>query len=247
MIFENMSFSMSKEGITNQKRNKKSNLKEIRHLHVPSLSEYSLTHRLRFIKILTLLNLQKQDRVLEVGSGSGYFIGRIAQNADFTVGLEYVHQNTLSATIRWKATSFVTGDAINLPFRENSFDKILCTEVIEHIENDSCFIEEAYRVLKVNGILVITTPNLNPTFRFYNLFKRLAGIGDSDIGHVRRGYNEVQIKQMLINGNFVIDRFDTIDFFLPALVRSITYMSRRILSSQIIKQKGWGGRRNSEN
>ncbi len=209
--------------------------------HVPSISEYSLTHRLRLPHILTLANLQKEDRVLEIGSGSGYFIGRIAKDVDFTVGIDYNRQNNLRASAHWRSTAFVTGGAINLPFKEKSFNKIICSEVIEHIEDDLALIEEAYRVLKTNGILVITTPNLKPTFGFYKFFKKLAGITEWDIGHDREGYSEQQINRMLIGSKFVVQKMYTVNFLFPTLVRSITYLSRRILSRKIIEREGWGG------
>lgn len=66
----------------------------------------------------------------------------------------------------------------NLPYLENSFDLITCTEVVEHLENYRHVLREMHRVLKNGGTLVVTTPNilnLKSRFRFffsgfYNLF-----------------------------------------------------------------------------
>lgn len=65
-----------------------------------------------------------------------------------------------------------------LPYQDQAFDLVTCTEVIEHLENYRRLIREAYRVTKPNGTVIFTTPNvLNVlsrfrylTFGFWNLF-----------------------------------------------------------------------------
>lgn len=46
-----------------------------------------------------------------------------------------------------------------LPFETDSFDLIWCSEVIEHLNNPAFTVQELRRVLKPNGIMIITTPN----------------------------------------------------------------------------------------
>lgn len=59
----------------------------------------------------------------------------------------------------------------NLPFKDECFDFVLCSNGIEHLENPSHFIRECYRVLKREGKILITTPNiLNLKSRLANLF-----------------------------------------------------------------------------
>lgn len=65
-----------------------------------------------------------------------------------------------------------------LPFGDNSFDLITCTDVIEHLEHYRQTLREMHRVLKPAGKLVVTTPNILNLksrirfliFGFYNLF-----------------------------------------------------------------------------
>ncbi|MDP2923553.1 MAG: class I SAM-dependent methyltransferase [Candidatus Omnitrophota bacterium] len=54
----------------------------------------------------------------------------------------------------------VYANAENLPFRDKCFDKILLTEVIEHIHNDTKAVIEMARVLEKSGSIFLTTPNL---------------------------------------------------------------------------------------
>jgi SAM-dependent methyltransferase len=50
------------------------------------------------------------------------------------------------------------GDALNLPFKDASFDKIICSEVLEHVKNEEQGIMEFVRVLKPGGALAVTVP-----------------------------------------------------------------------------------------
>lgn len=50
------------------------------------------------------------------------------------------------------------GDGVALPFADNAFDTILCTEVLEHLPEPSLLLQETYRVLRPHGHLILTTP-----------------------------------------------------------------------------------------
>jgi SAM-dependent methyltransferase len=52
----------------------------------------------------------------------------------------------------------IKGDICNLPFKENSFDFILCNHVLEHINDDRKAIKELYRVLNKNGTAILQVP-----------------------------------------------------------------------------------------
>ncbi len=56
-----------------------------------------------------------------------------------------------------------------LPFKNNEFDLIWCSEVIEHLINPTETISEFHRILKNNGKMIITTPNSN--FWLYYLLR----------------------------------------------------------------------------
>lgn len=56
----------------------------------------------------------------------------------------------------------IVGDAQAMPFKDESYDTILCTEVLEHIPNPQKAIDEMYRVLRPGGTLILTTRFLFP-------------------------------------------------------------------------------------
>lgn len=56
----------------------------------------------------------------------------------------------------------VVGDALDLPFEDDTFDKIIAAEVMEHIPNDMQAMKELFRVLKPGGQVAVTVPSWLP-------------------------------------------------------------------------------------
>jgi SAM-dependent methyltransferase len=54
-----------------------------------------------------------------------------------------------------------------LPFQSSTFDWIICFHLIEHLENPQWFLEEAYRVLKVDGVVTLVTPDWRKQFKTF--------------------------------------------------------------------------------
>jgi SAM-dependent methyltransferase len=69
----------------------------------------------------------------------------------------------------------VWGDALALPFRAGLFDTVLCSEVLEHVPEPSRLFEQAARVLKPGGMLILSTPQVwglhEEPFDFYRFTK----------------------------------------------------------------------------
>src|SRR3989344_1479339 len=58
----------------------------------------------------------------------------------------------------FKNIEFSIADLCSLPFKKESFDEIICSDVLEHIKNDEEALFELARVLKKEGVLLITGP-----------------------------------------------------------------------------------------
>ncbi|MFH1423796.1 MAG: methyltransferase domain-containing protein [Candidatus Nealsonbacteria bacterium] len=56
----------------------------------------------------------------------------------------------------------VVGDALNLPFPEESFETVVSTQVLEHVEKPWVMVKEIYRVLKPGGRCILTAPFMGP-------------------------------------------------------------------------------------
>ncbi len=99
-----------------------------------------------------------KGRVLEIGTGSGYGIEIISPKV-----VEFVTIDKYDCELDFTNYKNVTFIQMEIPplshVDSNSFDYVISFQVIEHIENDKEFLKEIYRVLKVGGKLILTTPN----------------------------------------------------------------------------------------
>ncbi len=64
---------------------------------------------------------------------------------------------------------FIAADAEHLPFRDGAFDKVLCTEVLEHIPDDQAGIRELYRVARPGADVAVSVPRYGPERVFWTL------------------------------------------------------------------------------
>lgn len=106
---------------------------------------------LRFLKP-RLLNFD--GNLLDVGCGEMPF-RTLAPKAKHYVGLDV--KEAVSFGMR-DHLDIVLFDGVNIPFPDSSFDCLLCTEVLEHTHEPDALIAEMLRVLRPNGVLLITVP-----------------------------------------------------------------------------------------
>jgi SAM-dependent methyltransferase len=99
--------------------------------------------------------------VLDVASGEGYGTALIAQVARSAVGVEIASDAVAHATNSYIGENlcFIQGDARVLPLGDASCDVVVSFETIEHFAEQQRFLKEARRVLRPNGMLVVSTPD----------------------------------------------------------------------------------------
>jgi ubiquinone/menaquinone biosynthesis C-methylase UbiE len=100
---------------------------------------------------------------LDLGCGDGFTI-RMIKPAGEIVGLDTDPEMLEHARRRNLATKQGTAEDLS-SFPKDSFELVTCIETIEHLEHPALALAEIYRVLKLRGFLVITTPNVNWIFR----------------------------------------------------------------------------------
>jgi len=113
--------------------------------------------------------------ILDVGCGTGGISVAFAEEGGNVVGVDSGSTNLLnikiaSARAKEEKTdiAFICGDAQRMPFRETTFNVILCNDVIEHIAEPRELAKEVSRALKPHGILYLTAPN---KFSLPNIYK----------------------------------------------------------------------------
>ncbi len=92
------------------------------------------------------------------------------------------------------------GSILKLPFKDNTFDKIICSEVLEHIPNDNQGIKEIVRVLKDDGLLAVSVPSYLPEAICWKLSEEYH---NQPGGHIRI-YKSKELLSKLQQGNLDI-------------------------------------------
>ncbi len=112
-------------------------------------------------------------------------------------------------------------DGGRTPFADDEFDVVIIVDFLEHIEGDRGFIIELRRILKDDGLLIVNCPHAkNSLLRRFRLW---VGQTDEKHGHLRHGYTEASMRQ-LVDGQFAMTESWTYSkFFTEALDTLITF------------------------
>jgi SAM-dependent methyltransferase len=116
-------------------------------------------------KILNVLEIQDGDKILDLGTGSGYLTFAIAKKHPkaTVIGLDIVSE-TLAQNNKSKGIpniEFINYDGMALPFENNSFDWIVSRYAIHHFPDIQFSFNEMARVLKEKGHIFISDPSPN--------------------------------------------------------------------------------------
>jgi 2-polyprenyl-3-methyl-5-hydroxy-6-metoxy-1,4-benzoquinol methylase len=86
-------------------------------------------------------------------------------------------------------------DGRHTPFRENTFDRVVIVDFLEHIDTDQDFINDMYRIIKPGGELIINVPHSKQSL--LRRFRLAIGQTDEKHGHVRPGYTAAEVGALL--------------------------------------------------
>lgn len=98
------------------------------------------------------------QHILDVGCGTGWFSRRATERGAKVTSLD-IGVSLLQQTLHKADVLPTVGDALHLPFADRTFDVVVSSEVIEHTADPQQAIAEMARVLRTNGVLVVTCPN----------------------------------------------------------------------------------------
>ncbi|MFC1940378.1 class I SAM-dependent methyltransferase [Chloroflexota bacterium] len=153
----------------------------------------------------------REGRVLDVGCETGYLLSKLNLPQGLLYGLDVTSGAIKIAKKRVEGANFSVANAINIPYKSDTFDYLLCTEVLEHIEGDAAA-RECYRVLKPGGVAFFIVPN----------GKGVAG--KYMCAHIRF-FSFQSIINLLREAGFKIVHRDKFGLYIPFVTSSLGFLS----------------------
>jgi SAM-dependent methyltransferase len=161
-------------------------------------------------------------KTLDIGSGTGYTtlsvlagseitcVDSHQPNLDCVANLAKANQREVPVLLNCSASS--------LPVPNASFDVVMCSEVLEHLENDDAVVAEIARVLKPQAMALITVPYTGYGFTSFLEKAGIKTVHDypGPEQHIRPGYDEKELSGLLNRHGLEVE---AIDFYLKWLGR----------------------------
>lgn len=127
------------------------NLGRLENVEKINISNINYLHYLSFHKELdTAIQKYAKGKLLDIGCGNkpyeGWFEGKISEY----IGCDIVQSSSNKVDILCEANK--------IPFESNSYNTLISTQAIEHIEDYQGMIDEAYRLLKTDGCFILSGP-----------------------------------------------------------------------------------------
>jgi ubiquinone/menaquinone biosynthesis C-methylase UbiE len=121
----------------------------------------------------------KPDSILDVGAGEGFTLEMFRKNkiGKKIEGIEYMDDAFILAKQLHPKVSIKKGNIYELPYKKDSFDIVVCTEVLEHLDDPGKALQELKRVTK--KYLIVSVPN-EPLFTIQRFLrgKNMLKLGD---------------------------------------------------------------------
>lgn len=129
----------------------------------------------------------KRKEILDVGCGVGTVDFYMAKNGANVLGLDISHRGVQIARRNAKSLGVsgrVKFKVMNFPYKVpvGAYDMVVCTEVLEHLPEDSLAVRKMQKLLKPKGLIIASSPSTNSLLYRLGMLKGF----DSEVGHLRR-------------------------------------------------------------
>lgn len=134
------------------------------------MTESGKNNKVMYDKTLDFFAQQKNGKLLDIGCGDGELSGWLQTQGHNVTGMDINDRRKVQVPFNQCDINVE-----RFPFKDKTFDYIVCNMVMEHIQNPGRIIGEMKRVVKDNGLLFITIPNINslPTKIYFLLTSQL--------------------------------------------------------------------------
>jgi 2-polyprenyl-3-methyl-5-hydroxy-6-metoxy-1,4-benzoquinol methylase len=210
-------------------------------------------HRGKLVMIDRLFrpHITQGSRILEIGCGAGNLLLQTAVPGSYPIGLdlslqalEFVRsrlQETQSTPEAVAGFACIQSVGECLPFSGASFDAVILSEVVEHLEAPQMTMAEASRVLRPRGRLLVTTPNYRSFWPVMEWTVDLLGMAPKMGGeqHISRFFPS-SLERLMCEAGLALEYFGTIYFLSPFMALASTQWAIRQLDSELQRRSNFG-------
>ncbi|MBX4190497.1 class I SAM-dependent methyltransferase [Candidatus Saccharibacteria bacterium] len=184
---------------------------------IPAYHKGNIIYGEHLGRYFSILELIKGKTVLDIASGSGYGTQLIARYANQVYGVDNSQDAIEYSKSRYGADNiqYTVGDATAIPLKDSSVDYVISMETLEHIKDQSKFLDEIKRVMKQDGVLILSTPNdkVYPKGNHFHVKehdkKSLSALLKKHFANVSIQYQVVSIAASVLSEKEVVSDNDT--------------------------------------
>ncbi|MFN8417878.1 MAG: methyltransferase domain-containing protein [Anaerolineae bacterium] len=199
-------------------------------------NEADMAFKKRVQTIFDWIDVSADRTILDCACGRGFYLKMIRSVSQCKlVGLELDEEIIEKARRNIAGLPDISLTRANIyeqPFDDNSFDGVLLSEILEHIDDDVRGLREVKRVLKPGGVVAITVPNANYPFWWDPINKTLEGLFDTHIqhgvlagiwaNHVRL-YTREQLRKAVLDAGLIIEEERSFTHYCFPFIHNLVY------------------------
>lgn len=160
------------------------------------------------------LHVPIASKILDLGCGTGYTSERLS-SLGYNVTSVDNENAAIEAAQRRGLQNVHIEDAAHLTYPDESFEGVVCLDVLEHIQQHEAAVQQLRRVLKKDGCAIIAVP----------AWPGLFGPHDQALGHFRR-YTKKQLRNLLENNGLCIERLTYYNSLLSIPITAVRLFHR---------------------
>ncbi len=211
-------------------------------------NEADMAFKKRVQTVFEWINPQDEDVILDCACGRGFYLNMFRYVSQCTlVGLELdwpVIQKAQQNVGHLPNLLLNNANIYHLPYADSTYEGVILSEILEHIDDDVAGLKEVFRVLKPGGIVAITVPNANYPFWWDPINKTLETLFDTHISrgplagiwanHVRL-YTADQLRESVLAAGFIVEEERAFTHHSFPFIHNIVYgLGKPLLESGVM-------------
>jgi 2-polyprenyl-3-methyl-5-hydroxy-6-metoxy-1,4-benzoquinol methylase len=179
-------------------------------------------------RIKKIEKFKNQGVILDIGCGQGGFLSAMKKNGWETYGVELNKEACNFARYTYGLENINNNDLLSTDFPDNFFDVVTLWHVFEHLRKPQDTLKKIYKILKVDGLLIIESPNFNSLQsrvfkdRWFNL----------DLPRHLYQFSPAILKQYFNKTNFTIIKRD---YFVNPLINLVSLKKSLLRSTGVLR------------